>query len=195
MSFKIDTGADVNAVPLGIVTTLKTVTPTTIKLYGTGVQPLKVLGKLTAVLSCGKNSFRDELYVVEGLDEALLGRRASLGLKLVQLLQPVTEDRREKYRAKFPELFTGLGEMQGEYHIKLNTNASPVSVSTSRRVPLTLLGKVEAQLKDMESKGIIRKVEEPTPWCSAMVVVPNSNGKVRNCVDLTKLNKAVERRN
>lgn len=89
-----------------------------------------------------------------------------MGLKLVQLLQPIMEGRREKYRAKFPELFTGLGEMQGEYQIKLNTEASPISVSTSRRLP----GKVKAQLKDMERKGIIRKVEEPTTWCSAMVV-------------------------
>ncbi|KAL1443141.1 hypothetical protein MTO96_046097 [Rhipicephalus appendiculatus] len=76
----------------------------------------------------------------EDLEEALLGRRASLGLKLVQLLQPVTEDSREKYQAKFPELFAGIGEMQGEYHIKLKPEARPVSVTTSRRVPLPLLG-------------------------------------------------------
>lgn len=79
----------------------------------------------------------------------------------MQLLQPIMEGRLEKYRAKFFELFTGLGEMQGEYQIKLNTEASPISVSTSRRLPLALLGKVKAQLKDMERKGIIRKVEEP----------------------------------
>ncbi|KAL1484982.1 hypothetical protein MTO96_032257 [Rhipicephalus appendiculatus] len=106
---------------------------------------------------------------------------------------PVTEDSREKYQAKFPELFAGIGEMQGEYHIKLKPEARPVSVTTSRRVPLPLLGKVEAQLKEMEGNGIIIKVEEPTPWCSAMVVVPKSNGEVRICVDLTNLNKAVER--
>lgn len=111
----------------------------------------------------------------------------------MQLLQQVTEDSREKYQAKFPELFAGTGEMQGEYHIKLKPEARPVSVSTSRRVPLPLLEKVEAQLKEMERNGIIRKVEEPTPWCSAMVVVPKSNGEVRICVDLTNLNKAIER--
>ncbi|KAL1470366.1 hypothetical protein MTO96_040469 [Rhipicephalus appendiculatus] len=193
VSFKIDTGADVSAVPAGSVLAVKTVTPTTTKLYGAGGQPLKVIGKIHAVLKCNGNTFREELYVVEDLEEALLGRRASLGLKLVQLLQPVTEDSREKYQAKFPELFAGIGEMQGEYHIKLKPEARPVSVTTSRRVPLPLLGKVEAQLKEMEGNGIIRKVEEPTPWCSAMVVVPKSNGEVRICVDLTNLNKAVER--
>lgn len=67
MSFKIDTGADVNAVSPGIATTLRTATPSMIKLYGAGGQPLNVLGKLTAVLRCAENSFRDELYVMESL--------------------------------------------------------------------------------------------------------------------------------
>lgn len=104
------------------------------------------------------------------------------------------EGQREKYRAKFPELFTGLGVMQGEYQIKLNTEASPVSVCTSCRVSLALIGKVKAQLKDMEGKALSGKVEEPTAWCLAMVVVPKSNGEVRICVDVTNLNKAVERK-
>ena len=47
----------------------------------------------------------------------------------------------------------------------------------------------------MEKLGVIRKVEEPTPWCAGMVVVPKSNGKVRICVDLTKLNESVCREN
>ena len=39
--------------------------------------------------------------------------------------------------------------------------------------------------------GVISKVEAPTEWCAGMVVVPKSNGKVRICVDLTKLNESV----
>ena len=45
----------------------------------------------------------------------------------------------------------------------------------------------------MESLGVIKKVEEPTDWCAGMVVVPKENGKVRICVDLTKLNLSVKR--
>lgn len=36
-------------------------------------------------------------------------------------------------------------------------------------------------------------MEEPTEWCAGMVVVPKSEGKVRICVDLTKLNTSVLR--
>lgn len=39
--------------------------------------------------------------------------------------------------------------------------------------------------------GVIRKVQEPTEWCSGIIVVPKSNGQVRICVDLTRLNESV----
>ena len=43
----------------------------------------------------------------------------------------------------------------------------------------------------MERLGVITKINEPTDWCAGMVVVPKQNGKVRICVDLTKLNESV----
>ena len=45
----------------------------------------------------------------------------------------------------------------------------------------------------MEELGVIAKVEEPTEWRAGMVVVPKPNGKVRICVDLTRLNESVRR--
>ena len=43
----------------------------------------------------------------------------------------------------------------------------------------------------MESLGVISPVEEPTPWCAAMVVVPKDSGAVRICVNLKPLNERV----
>lgn len=40
----------------------------------------------------------------------------------------------------------------------------------------------------MVSLGVISKVDEPTDWCSGMVVVAKPGGSVRICVDLTRLN-------
>ena len=45
----------------------------------------------------------------------------------------------------------------------------------------------------MESQGVITKVENPTNWCTGTVVVPKPNQNVRICVDLTHLNKSVQR--
>lgn len=52
---------------------------------------------------------------------------------------------------------------------------------------------VKAELEKMEKLGVISSVEEPTEWCAGMVVVPKARGKVRICVDLTKLNDSVRR--
>ena len=43
----------------------------------------------------------------------------------------------------------------------------------------------------MEAMGVISKVDQPTPWCAGMVVVPKKLGAVRICVDLKPLNESV----
>ena len=43
----------------------------------------------------------------------------------------------------------------------------------------------------MESMGVITRIDEATDWCAGMVIVPKTSGKVRICVDLTKLNESV----
>ena len=43
--------------------------------------------------------------------------------------------------------------------------------------------------------GVISRIDEHTKWCAGMVVVPKQNGQVRICVDLTKLNESVLRKN
>ena len=53
--------------------------------------------------------------------------------------------------------------------------------------------KVQTELERMQSLGVISPVEEPTPWCKAMVVVPKDSGAVRICVDLKPHNENVLR--
>jgi hypothetical protein len=58
-----------------------------------------------------------------------------------------------------------------------------------------LLPKVKQELEHMENLGVIRRLDddEVTEYLSPMVVVPKKNGRVRICVDLTKLNENVMR--
>ena len=42
-------------------------------------------------------------------------------------------------------------------------------------------------------QGVISQVMVPTTWCSGLVPASKPNGNVRLCVDLTQLNKAVQR--
>ena len=45
----------------------------------------------------------------------------------------------------------------------------------------------------MEELGVIAPIEEPTPWCAGMVVVPKKSNQVRICVDYRALNESVLR--
>ena len=60
-----------------------------------------------------------------------------------------------------------------------------------RRVAVPLLPKVNPKIERMVKMGVITEITEPTEWCAGMVVVPEPSGKVRICVDLTKLNANV----
>ena len=51
---------------------------------------------------------------------------------------------------------------------------------------------IQDELKRMEETGIIKRVTEPTEWCAPMVLVQKSNGKLKICVDLRRLNSAVK---
>ena len=132
------------------------------------------------------------MYVVPNLQTPLLGKPAIKALKLAIRVDSIAEPGREPTKA-FPSLFKGLGKLKIAYRIQLKDGAKPYALSTPTRVAIPLLPKVEAKLKRMEKLGVIVLVEDPTEWCSRMVVVPKPNGQVRICVDLTKLNENVKR--
>ena len=50
-------------------------------------------------------------------------------------------------------------------------------------------------IEKLEKEGIKERVPEnqPTPWVSPVVVVPNSDGSVRLCVDMRMANQAIQR--
>ncbi|KAE8281739.1 hypothetical protein D5F01_LYC20739 [Larimichthys crocea] len=169
--FKIDTGADVTAVPEQLYAQgqFNKLARATKILYGPGGVPLKLKGKFTAVLSNSKHSTHEEVYVVEGLRTPLLSGAAAMTLQLVARVNSISLDSKETVKREFPKLFSGLGKMEGEYTI------------------------VKEELSRMEQQGVISKVDEPTAWCAPMVAVLKSSGRVRICSDLTELNKSVMR--
>jgi transposase InsO family protein len=96
-------------------------------------------------------------------------------------------------KQRFAKIFEGLGTLGEEYQIKLKEDATPYLLYTPRNVPLPLREKVKEELERMEAMGVISKVDQPTPWCAGMVVVPKKSGAVRICVDLKPLNQSVLR--
>ena len=147
-----------------------------------------------AELIIDNQTHHEDVYVMKNQKKNLLSKTAIQKLQLLKPASPVyAVEQTTNFRSEFPTLFKGLGCLKEEYKISLRKDATPVCLYTPRRVPHPLLPKVKDQLQKMLKSGVISQVSEPTEWCSGMVVVPKSSGDLRVCVDLTPLNKAVQR--
>ena len=101
----------------------------------------------------------------------MLGRPAIDALNLVQKVDTnhCDHSRRIEQEVKkiYPYLFKGLGELEGEFSIKLTPGSAPYAITTPRRVVLPLMPKVKEELQRMEKLGFISKVDLRTDWCAA----------------------------
>ena len=138
----------------------------------------------------GKETLQS-VYVVNHLKRNLLGLPAITALNLAVRLESMTNTTCSVVD-KFPFLFQGLGSFGVDYTIKLK-RAKPFAIFTPRNVPMPLRTRVKQELDKMELMRVISKMEEPTPWCTGMVVVPKKTGTIRICVDLKPLNENVQR--
>ena len=93
--------------------------------------------------------------------------------------------------SEYSDVFEGLGELAGEYHIVTDDAVKPV-IHPPRRVPVPLREKVHAKLDEMVQRNIITPVTKPTAWVSSMLVVVKPD-KLRICIDPRSLNRAIRR--
>ena len=190
--FKIDTGAEVTAISEKLYKNSRfpVLQKPTKLLKGPGQYPLQVVGQFHETLHHGQNSSEQQIFVIKDLKSNLLGLPAITALNLAVRLDAAYTTLVED---SFPTVFQGLGNLGEPYTIKLRDNAVPYALFTPRMIPLPLLDKVEQELAQMESQGVISKVNQPTPWCAGMVAVPKKSGAIRICVDLKRLNQCVMR--
>uniref|UniRef100_A0A0A9YGK9 RNA-directed DNA polymerase n=1 Tax=Lygus hesperus TaxID=30085 RepID=A0A0A9YGK9_LYGHE len=194
INFKIDTGADVTVIPSSLPLSEYTLHRTSVTIRGANKALLDVKGVIHAKLSYKNIETVQKVYVVGDANCALLGRPAIEALNIIPSIREVVSYDHSVIQNEFKDIFCGLGNLKKEYNIELKEGSVPYAISTPRAVPLPLMKLVEEELKDMVSKKVIAPVEGATEWCAPMVVVPKPNGKVRICVNLTKLNQNVKRR-
>ncbi|XP_064475624.1 uncharacterized protein LOC135389515 [Ornithodoros turicata] len=196
IKFKVDTGADVTAVPESALypETRRSATRPTKRLYGPGKSLINTLGQVHVDMSWNGQTTNQEVFIVDGLQHALLGRPAIKALEVLpQLLEIGHDHGHDCIASVYPELFAGLGLMKATYSIHLVPGPRPYAVTYPRRLALPLLPSVQAEIHRMEELDVIQKVEHATEWCAPMVVVRKKNGKLRICVDFGELNKQVVR--
>ncbi|GFU78976.1 transposon Ty3-I Gag-Pol polyprotein [Trichonephila clavipes] len=171
VNFKLDTGAEVNILPLNILSMFKVnpkLSKTNISLTTYGNFNLKPNGSL--IINCSTDKLKNvplPFYVVNVKSKPKLELRGYI--------------------------FTGVGEFPNEpYHIALKDNAVPV-IHPPRRVPLDLQPKLKITLDILEKEGIVSKVNKPTDWVQSLVIVEKPNENLRLCLDPRYLNKVIKR--
>ena len=191
VKFKVDTGSQVNILPLHVYNRLNnkdSITKSPTKLTSYSGETLKVKGH--SRLTCQNKPI--DFYVVDTTQDPILGLAASQELGIVKIVLNIDSDSNH-FINMHPKLFQGLGCLQNPYQIQIDPSITPV-VSPSRNQPAAIRGRLKETLDEMEAMDVIRKVDEPTAWVNSLVVVekPKSR-KLRVCLDPRPLNKAIRR--
>jgi len=200
-----DTGAQVPLMPEAIYkSSYGMLSKSDRELVRAGDVPLVNLG--CAVMNLTLDETVIKVYVVRGASKLLLGVPAIQNLGLIHEIpgtysvkavspmpvnRPLQSGTKEDILTQYPTLFEG--KLVGDHTIHLKERVTPFCLTTPRRVPLSLMKKVQEEIKHMEPLDVIEPIAEPTGWFSPIVVVPKADKRVRICVDLTRLKQAVHR--
>ena len=198
-----------------------TLTPSSVILTAYGGTRINQYG--TCKIPCSFRGEKTEatFHVTDADGPAIIGLPTSLQLRLVTLNCHVTTEEeistlvtdkapamkgkdpgmknkpiigKDDLMSQYPDCFTGIGKLQGEYHISTDPTI-PAVVHPSRKVPISLKDDIKAELDSMEANDIITKVREgePTAWVNSLVYRRKPNGQLRICLDPKDLNRAILR--
>ncbi|KAL0860168.1 hypothetical protein ABMA27_010475 [Loxostege sticticalis] len=143
--FKLDSGADVNVLPLKYLSQI-----------GVSKSQLLKKFKVADVQSC------PILSKYSCLELDLLRRVMSISVTAPTDLPP--------FLSLYEDVFRGIGCLTGKCSITLKDDAEPV-IHAPRKLPFAIKDDVRKKLLEMKSQNIIEKVEGPSEWVSSITVV------------------------
>ena len=216
--FKIDTGADGNLIPISMFAKLfpkvsldalnRTVNKS-VTLFAYNDTEIKQFSTCSVRLNFKRKSQVCKFFVVEH-ETAIVGITDSEKLGLIQvnfdmvrkenhikIINEVKGDEesfKQTIEKEYPDLFKGIGLMDGEISIKLKDGAIP-HVEPIRCVPHAMQEPLKLELEKLVNEGILHKVDisELIEWLNSFVCVKKLNSKIRLCLDPTHLNRWIIR--
>ncbi|XP_053960618.1 uncharacterized protein LOC128864883 [Anastrepha ludens] len=197
-----DTGAPCTLLPLSFYENNimeKTLRPCNIPYVDYSGDRLKLVGEYDASITFKGNTKTVVVVVVDSANPPLLGRTflRSFNFELLQINNINFENKYaaivEQLKIEFVEVFEDkLGEFKNsEICLKVVENATPVFCKP-RPLPLAWKAKVEKQLRDLISSGVLEPVDN-SDWGTPLVPVLKPNGDLRICGDYKiTINKFLE---
>jgi transposase InsO family protein len=92
---------------------------------------------------------------------------------------------------QYPELLKSFGQITGYQHRPtVDLSVTPVKQAI-RRLPLALRDEVAADIQRQLQMGLIEKADTPSRWLSNIVPIRKPDKKLRVCLDLTAVNRAI----
>ncbi|XP_075539217.1 uncharacterized protein LOC142573889 [Dermacentor variabilis] len=160
LEFCVDSGAGVNVI--GETTWQKhlqtmQLAHTTTKLVPYGVaQEIPVMAKFSATFRALDQVIEATVYVVRGTHRSHLSYKTASDLKLITILQLVTEHSSIDAKKEFPKLFGKVGRLKN-FQVKLNISqdVQPV-VRQHRRISFHIRKALETELTRLEELDIIK---------------------------------------
>ena len=150
-------------------------------------QPLTILGTFQALIELGQRSIEAEFLVILNGQRNLLGDTTSKQLGILKIgleTNRVTDDEGK---------FSPFSKISGtKVRISMDPTITPV-FQPLRRIPIPLEGAVNDKLDELLRRDIIEPKCGPATWVSPLVVANKTNGTIRLCVDLRRVNQAVIR--
>jgi hypothetical protein len=193
VKFRVDSGADVNVIPFSVYKkyfgNVKIIKDNTRLMEYTGS---RILGYITVPALYKNNSCIIKMFVSKSNGRSVLGRETIDKLEIAKMVQGVTRKDSKDYFEKYPDVFSGIGCLPGQYSIKIDPSVKPC-VHAARRFPQGILVKLKDKLDSLEAQDIIAKELGSTDWVNSLVIVDKPNGDFRICIDPTDLNKAIKR--
>ena len=153
---------------------------------------IPVIGKCSLTLKHKKDHFDVSLIAVDSKSVPILGLSTSERLNLIKRISAINASY-EQFLSEFSDCFGETGTLKNTPHTEIKDNVTPV-VYPVRKILLALKPTQEKELKRMVDLDIIEPVQKPTDWVNGLVVVGKPKGKLRVCLNLRPLNKAIKRK-
>ena len=196
--FEVDTGVGFTLIPRNEYEKLQVkepLQPSTIAFRSYTKNIIIPDGKVNVRVKYNNLTTDEELYVVPSGHDALMGRvwirHLKINLQQVDKQHIHNINTVEIYKLdsisdifnEFNDVFTEKIGCVNNYEVtlQLRQGSKPVFYK-EREVPYALRERVEKELNELESAGIISKCER-SDWGSPLVIIPKPDGGIRLCVD------------